>query len=166
MKINIYSQTLDLVNSMSVHFLKSKKWSQKKTIVSVNRKQLGNVMREFIYDTWNGVMNSNVNPLRHIDDLQVRHLVLQVLAWMWCIVFAFLVGSWTVFGISAVAHLIFIAAIVVTVGTFATARAAPQSFNFMKGWGSYHSLGRSRNAIWVDGKKIDLPKGDPGGEHE
>jgi hypothetical protein len=123
-------------------------------------------MREFIYDTWNGVMNSSVNPLRHIDDLQVRHLVLQVLAWMWCIVFALLVGSWTAFGISAVAHLIFIAAIVVTVGTFATARAAPQSFNFMKGWGSYHSLGRSRNAIWVDGKKVELPKGDPGGEHE
>jgi hypothetical protein len=85
---------------------------------------------------------------------------------MWCIVFAFLVGSWTVFGISAVAHLLFIAAIVITVGTFTTARAAPHSFNFMKGWGSYHSLGRSRNAIWVDGKKIDLPKGDPGGEHE
>ena len=120
-------------------------------------------MREWIFDAWNGVMNANMNPLRHIDDLQVRHLVLQVLAWMWCIVFALLVGSWTVFSISVIAHLALIAAIVITVGTFATAQRAPQSFNFMKG---YHSLGRSRRAVWVNGKKVDLPAGDPGGEHE
>ena len=54
-------------------------------------------MREFIYDSWNGVMNAKHNPLRHIQDLQVRHFVLQVLAWMWCIVFALMVSSWTVF---------------------------------------------------------------------
>ena len=53
-------------------------------------------MREFIYDSWNGVMNAKHNPLRHIQDLQVRHFVLQVLAWMWCIIFAVMVGSWTV----------------------------------------------------------------------
>ena len=123
-------------------------------------------MKQWIFDAWNGVMNANMNPLRHIDDLQVRHLVLQVLAWMWCIVFALLIGSWTVFSISVIAHLALIAAIVVTVGTFATAQRAPQTFNFMKGWGSYHSLGRSRGAVWVDGKKVELPAGDPGGEHE
>ena len=57
-------------------------------------------MREFIYNSWNGVMNSNYHPLRHIPDLNTRHLVLQVLAWMWCIVFAIIVGSWTVFELS------------------------------------------------------------------
>ena len=36
-------------------------------------------MTEFIYDCWNGVMNHNKNPLKHIPDLQVRHLVLQIL---------------------------------------------------------------------------------------
>ena len=50
-------------------------------------------MREWIYDCWNSVMNMDRNPLRHIPDLQVRHMVLQILAWMWCIVFSFLVGS-------------------------------------------------------------------------
>jgi len=32
-------------------------------------------MRELIYDSWNGVMNHNKNPLKHIPDLQVRHMV-------------------------------------------------------------------------------------------
>ena len=54
-------------------------------------------MRQFVYDTWNSVMNANHNPLRHIQDIQVRHIVLQVLAWMWCIGFAIGVGRWTVF---------------------------------------------------------------------
>jgi hypothetical protein len=45
-------------------------------------------MREFIHTSWHGVMNHHVNPLKHIPDLQVRHMVLQVLAWMWCIVFS------------------------------------------------------------------------------
>ena len=53
-------------------------------------------MKEFIYDSWNSVMDAKHNPLRHIKDIQVRHLVLQVLAWRWCIIFAIMVGSWTV----------------------------------------------------------------------
>ena len=120
-------------------------------------------MKQFIYESWNGVMNARHNPLRHIQDLQVRHIVLQVLAWMWCIIFAIGVGSWTVFGISAIAHLVFIVGIVLTVATFDTAKRHPQSFNIVKG---YHSTGRSRGSVWVDGKRVDLPKGDPGGEHE
>ena len=65
-------------------------------------------MTEFIYDCWNGVMNHNKNPLKHIPDLQVRHLVLQILAWMWCIVFSMYVGSWFVMGVSMIAHVIFL----------------------------------------------------------
>ena len=61
-------------------------------------------MRQFVYDSWNGVMNADKNPLRHIPDLNTRHMVLQVLAWMWCIVFSFYVGSFWVFGVSAVAQ--------------------------------------------------------------
>ena len=37
---------------------------------------------------------------------------------MWCIVFSFYLGSIMVFGISAIAHMLLIAAIVVTIGTF------------------------------------------------
>jgi len=49
------------------------------------------------------------------------------------------------------------------VATFETAKRKPQTFNFVKG---YHSMGRSRGAVWINGKKTILPDGDPGGEHE
>ena len=96
-------------------------------------------MREFIYDSWNGVMDAERNPLKHIPDTNVRHVVMQVLAWMWCITFAMLIGSWTVFAISAVAHVFLIAAIVITVATFETAKRKPQFFGgFGRGAGGEH----------------------------
>ena len=75
-------------------------------------------MIRFIYDSWEGVMNMNKNPLRHIPDLQVRHLAIQLLAWMWCICFSLYFGSFIVFGFTAVAHIILIIASVVTVAVF------------------------------------------------
>ena len=96
-------------------------------------------MREFIYDSWNGIMDAERNPLRHIPDTNVRHMVMQVLAWMWCITFAMLIGSWTVFAISAVAHVFLIAATVITVATFETAKRKPQFFGgFGRGVGGEH----------------------------
>ena len=120
-------------------------------------------MRQFIYDSWNGVMNAKHNPLRNIQDLQVRHLALQALAWMWCIAFSLMIGDLMIFGTSVIAHAALIIAIVITVATFETAKRKPQTFNFVKG---YHSMGRSRGSVWINGKKTILPEGDPGGEHE
>ena len=85
-------------------------------------------MRKFVYNSWEGVMNHNVNPLRHIPDLQVRHVVLQILAWMWCIIFSMYIGSWVVMGVSMVAHALLLAGIVLTVGTFEVARSNPAFF--------------------------------------
>ena len=65
-------------------------------------------MIKFIHDSWEGVMNMDKNPLRHINDLQVRHLTIQLLAWMWCITFSLYFGSFVVFGYTAAAHFIFI----------------------------------------------------------
>ena len=75
-------------------------------------------MIKFVHDSWEGVMNMDKNPLRHIPDLQVRHLTIQLLAWMWCITFSLYFGSFVVFGYTAAAHFIFILAIVITVGVF------------------------------------------------
>ena len=75
-------------------------------------------MIRFIHDSWEGVMNMDKNPLRLIPDLQVRHLAIQLLAWMWCICFSLYFGSFVVFGFTAVAHIILIIAIVVTVAVF------------------------------------------------
>ena len=127
------------------------------------------VMRRFIFDCWNAIMDHRVNPLRHIPDLQVRHMVMQVLAFMWSAVFAILIAdSVFAFGVSAIAHVVFVAAVVVTIGTFKVAERSPTSFNFLSG---YHSLGRNRNYTMYRDKhgkliKVYLPEGDPRGEHE
>ena len=72
-------------------------------------------MREFIVSGWEGVMNMNRNPLRHIPDMQVRHLILQILAWMWSAVFGiYIIESIYAFGISALAHALFITMTVLT----------------------------------------------------
>ena len=118
-------------------------------------------MREFIYDSWNGVMNMDRNPLRHIPDLSTRHMVLQILAWMWCIVFSFYVGSIVAFGISAIAHILLLAAIVITVGTFETAKRRPTFFSDFPT--STPSRARS---MFFNGKRIKLDPMDKGGEHE
>jgi hypothetical protein len=122
-------------------------------------------MREWIYNSWNSVMDDKRNPLSAIPDFSTRHMIMQVLAWMWCIVFGLMVGSWTVFGISAVGHVLLLGAIAVTVGTFETAKRNPWAF------GSYHSYGRSRGyTIYHDKNgnphKLYYDNNDPGGEHE
>ena len=121
-------------------------------------------MRQFIYDSWEGIMNHEKNPLRYIPDLQVRHMIMQVLAFIWSGVFAiYITESIFAFGISAIAHLLFIGAIVFTVGTFKYA----EKYRF----GTYHSYGRGRDYVIYRDKydnpyKVKLPKNDPGGEHE
>ena len=120
-------------------------------------------MRELIYNTWNSVMDSSVNPLCNIPDLETRHMVMQVLAWMWCIIFSMWCSSLTVFGISTLAHTLLIAGIAITVGTFKLAENRPSFFIRKDG---YHSTSRSRQNMWVNGKKITLDADDVGGEHE
>ena len=96
-------------------------------------------MRQWVYDCWNSVMNYERNPLRHIPDLHARHMIMQVLAWMWCIVFSFYVGSFFVFGVSAIAHVALLGAIAITVGTFEAAKRRPQYFGGLgRGNGGEH----------------------------
>ena len=96
-------------------------------------------MRKFIYDSWEGVMNADKNPLRHIPDTNTRHMVLQVLAWMWCIIFSMWIGSVVVFGISAALHALLIAGVFITAGVFETARRKPNYFGGLgRGNGGEH----------------------------
>ena len=81
-----------------------------------------------IKQTWALVMDSEKNPLRHIPDINTRHMVMQVLAWMWCIIFSMYIGSIAAFGISASIHALLIAGIFITLGTFETAKRRPQYF--------------------------------------
>ena len=78
---------------------------------------------------YNLVMDSRYNPLSQIPDTNTRHLVMQVLAWMWCIVFSMWMGSIVVFGVSAAIHAILLAGIFITVGVFETAKRKPSYFD-------------------------------------
>lgn len=88
---------------------------------------------------YNLVMNSSRNPLSNIGDMNTRHLVMQVLAWMWCIIFSMSVGSILVFQISAIAHALVIAGVFITFGTFETAKRKPNYFGGLgRGNGGEH----------------------------
>ena len=90
-------------------------------------------------NTWNLIMDWRYNPLSHIPDTNTRHMVMQVLAWMWCIIFAMSVGSITVFGISAIAHALLIAGVFITAGVFETAKRKPSYFGCLgRGNGGEH----------------------------
>ena len=85
------------------------------------------------------IMDSRYNPLRHIPDTNTRHLVMQMLAWMWCIIFSMWMGSIVVFGISAIAHALLIAGVFITAGVFETAKRRPQYFGGLgRGNGGEH----------------------------
>ena len=96
-------------------------------------------MTKIIHDTWQSVMNHERNPLRHIPDLNTRHMVMQVLAWMWCIAFSMWFGSMWIFGLTTMIHIILIVAIVLTVAAFETAKRNP---NYFDHWYSKPGLGR------------------------
>ena len=85
-------------------------------------------MREWVYDCWNVVMDHNKNPLSVIPDFSTRHMIMQVLAWMWCIAFAMIVGSMWAGIVSMFAHTVLLGAIAITVGTFETAKRRPSLF--------------------------------------
>jgi len=94
---------------------------------------------KFIHDYWDLIMNSSRNPLSNIQDLNARHMILQVLAWLWCICFSLWFGSMWIFGFTAIVHIFLIFAIVITVATFETAKRNPLYFDK---WYSKRGLGR------------------------
>ena len=87
-----------------------------------------NGRRNAMIRLYNLVMDSRHNPLSHVPDTNTRHLLMQLLAWMWCIVFSMWLGSILVFGVSATIHAVLLAGIFFTVGVFETAKRRPVYF--------------------------------------
>jgi hypothetical protein len=90
-------------------------------------------MNEWITDCWNVVMDHEKNPLSNIPDFSTRHMIMQVLAWMWCIVFAIIVGSMWAGVFSMILHTLLLGAIAITVATFETAKRKPNMFGAYNG---------------------------------
>ena len=74
------------------------------------------------------IMDSRYNPLANIQDVITRHLLMQMLAWMWCIIFSMWMGSILIFGVSAAIHAILIAGVFITAIIFETAKTKPGYF--------------------------------------
>lgn len=120
-------------------------------------------MKNFIATAWYSVMDAEQNPLKNIPDNSTRHYIMQVLAFMWGVLFSLALGSWIAFGATLLGHVFIIGGIFITVSVFETAKRKPDLFQFRAG---YHSAGRSRGSVWINGKQTVLPDNDPGGEHE
>tara|TARA_R110002153_G_scaffold7531_1_gene33808 strand:+ start:227 stop:523 length:297 start_codon:yes stop_codon:yes gene_type:complete len=92
-------------------------------------------MRNFVLHNWNLVMDYEKNPLSNIPSLATRHMLMQVLAWMWVIAFTIASGTWAYAGLNVIVHTVLIAAIVMTVGVFETAKRKPRVFGEYSGRG-------------------------------
>lgn len=90
-------------------------------------------MQAKIVFLWNYVFDHEISPLRHIPDVAVRHMILQVLGWMWAIAFAVAVGSYAMIPASLIGHAVLIAAAAITVATYTVAAKRPETFNLGAG---------------------------------
>ena len=90
---------------------------------------------------WSPIMDSNVNPLKNRPNLKIRHMVMHSLAFMWSGVFSlYIVDSVFVFGFTAIAHALLIAALFITMFVFFTAEKKPQIYDlkFFRGKDGEH----------------------------
>ena len=85
-------------------------------------------MRKFVFDSWNYVFDHRLSPLKNIPDVHVRHMILQVLAYMWVIAFSIAIGSWSGFLWSMLGHIALLTAVTVTVATYKVAEKKPAFF--------------------------------------
>ena len=74
-------------------------------------------MRHTVVESWDALMNSEKNPLRHLD-MATQHYFMQVLAWMWSMVFSLSFLSIYHFGITWLLHVFVIGGICMTVALF------------------------------------------------
>ena len=79
-------------------------------------------MKKQIGMTWNAIMDYRFNPLRHLD-IRSGHFLMQVLSWMWSMIFSVSFLSIYQFGYVWVAHLLVIGGVVITITIFKRAES-------------------------------------------
>jgi hypothetical protein len=85
-------------------------------------------MKNVIKPAWDFIFDPEKSPLRHIPDFNVRHMVFQLLGWMWALSFSLAIGSYTFLAVSMVGHAVLIGAAAITVATYTAAKVRPQTF--------------------------------------
>ncbi len=76
-------------------------------------------MNPLLTTIWNTVMDSRFNPLKHMD-LASSHYLMQVLAWMWSMIFSVSFFSIYIFGYVWLSHMLVIAGVFITLTVFNT----------------------------------------------
>ena len=85
-------------------------------------------MKNLVIKSWKFIFDHEESPLRNIPDLPTRHMILQILGWMWAGSFAVATGSYIFLPLSFVAHGVIIAAAAITVATYTAASFKPDVF--------------------------------------
>lgn len=97
-------------------------------------------------DMWDTVMTVEKSPLKNLDPM-VGHMIFQCLFFVWSGLFAVMVGSYMVFGISAIAHMALVTGVTLTVIVFRQAENNPESINNLV-------KGRKYNGRAADGEHV------------
>ncbi len=90
-------------------------------------------MKNIILASWNFIFDYNKSPLRHIPEGNIRHMVYQLLGWMWAISFSVAIGSYTFLAVSLIGHAVLIGAVAMTVAVYTTATVKPEAFRVVLG---------------------------------
>jgi hypothetical protein len=90
-------------------------------------------MKNIVLTSWNFIFDYDKSPLRHIPEGNIRHMVYQMLAWMWAISFSIAIGSYSIIGVSLIAHTVLVGAAAITVAVYTTASVRPESFKIVLG---------------------------------
>lgn len=79
-------------------------------------------MNQQIALTWNAVMDNRFNPLKYMD-LASRHYLMQVLAWIWSMIFSLSFLSIYYFSYVWLGHLLVIGGVFITITIFKRAES-------------------------------------------
>jgi hypothetical protein len=85
-------------------------------------------MKKLVVRVWSFIFDHEVSPLRNIQDVPTRHMILQILGWMWAGSFAVATGSYFLLPASFMAHAVIIAAAAITTATYTAASLRPAVF--------------------------------------
>lgn len=94
-------------------------------------------------EMWDSVMTVEKSPLQNLDPM-VGHMVFQCLFFVWSGLFAVMIGSFMVFGISAIVHMALVTGVTLTTVAFRQAEKNPESINQLLKTGKKYN-GRAAN---------------------
>lgn len=90
-------------------------------------------MENVVLTSWNFIFDYNKSPLRNIPEGNIRHMVYQLLGWMWAISFSIATGTYVFMGLNLIAHAVLIGAVAMTVAVYTTATVKPETFRIVLG---------------------------------